>query len=103
MLHRVAVVRTDILKEYIISIISVTRSSELGTTVVFLRNILQLLVIADVPSSPILMTPMMAVIHTSETSVLTRGTWHIPEDGILNPFVYIIHMKISHVSYRVMR
>jgi hypothetical protein len=37
-----------------------------------------------VPSSPILVTLMMGVTHSSKTLVLTRATWHhIPEDGIL--------------------
>jgi hypothetical protein len=36
-----------------------------------------------VPSLPILVTLMMAVIRSSETSVLTKATWHhIPEEGI---------------------
>jgi hypothetical protein len=44
----------------------------------------ELLVIADVPSSSILVTLMMVEIRFSETSVDTRATRkHIPEDGIL--------------------
>jgi hypothetical protein len=52
---------------------------------VFLHSVLQLLVTANVfPSSPILVTPMMEGICSSEMSVLTRATWHnIPEERIL--------------------
>jgi hypothetical protein len=57
---------------------------------VFLRSVLRLLVTVNVvPSWPILVTLMMEVIHSSETSVRTRATWcNFTEDDIL-------HMSIS--------
>jgi hypothetical protein len=37
------------------------------------------------PSSPIFVTLMMEALHSSETLVLTRATWHnIPEDILQN-------------------
>jgi hypothetical protein len=46
---------------------------------------LWLLVTAHVPSSLILVTLMIEALHTSETSVLTRATWHnFPEESILH-------------------
>jgi hypothetical protein len=47
----------------------------------------RLLVIANVPSSSILVTLMMETLRSSETSVLTRATWHnILEDRILHSY-----------------
>jgi hypothetical protein len=79
MLRRVVLVRTDVSKELIASINRVAIIGELGTLAVTSNrsNV--------VPTSPILVTPMMKAIRSSETSVLTRATRHkIPEDGILH-------------------
>jgi hypothetical protein len=95
MLRHVAFVKTDVSEELSASIIIVTRIGGLETTlavtsnqctlcIVFLCSVHGLLVMASVvPSSPILVTLMMEALISSETSVLTRATWHnISEDGI---------------------
>jgi hypothetical protein len=46
---------------------------------------LRLLVTANFPSSPILVTVIMEALHSSETSILTRAKRpNVPEDGILH-------------------
>jgi outer membrane lipopolysaccharide assembly protein LptE/RlpB len=67
MLRLVTLVRIEVTGEHIASIIRVTRISELETTLAVTAT-----VIAKVfPSSPILVTLMMKVISSSETSILT--------------------------------
>jgi hypothetical protein len=74
MLRGVALVRTDVSEELRASYIRVTRISELGTLAItsnrFLRSVRRLLVTANVPSSPILVTLMKEALSSSETSFL---------------------------------
>jgi hypothetical protein len=83
-LRRVALVATEVSKEHIASIITVTRIGELGTTLtvtnnrntllIFLRSVRLLLVTANVvPSSPILVTLMMEAIRSSHYHLGLHG------------------------------
>jgi hypothetical protein len=84
MLRCVALVRTDVSEELSASFIRVTRIGELGTMLAVTSN-RRTLRRNVVPSSPILVTLMQEARSSSETSVLTRATWHnIPESAILH-------------------
>jgi hypothetical protein len=79
LLRCVALVKTDVSEELNAYIIRMARIGELGTLAVTsnrrkLRSVRELLVTANVPSSPILVTLMMEALSSSETSVLTRAT-----------------------------
>jgi hypothetical protein len=104
-----------------LTLLSLKNAVELGTTLaittsrrtlqkntgnsVFLRSVRRFLVMANVvPSSPILISLNMEAIRSSETSVLTRGTWrNIPEDDIvrshrrenLKSYITFVDQKIN--------
>jgi hypothetical protein len=81
MLHYVALVKTEVSEE---RIASMTRETRIGG----LSSVLGLLVTTNVvPTTPILVTLLMAALRSSETSVLGRATRHnIPEKNILHSY-----------------
>jgi hypothetical protein len=109
MLRRVVLVRTDVSEELSAPLIRVTKIGELGTTLavtsnrhtllVFLRSVRLLLVTANVPSSPILVTLMKEALSPSTTSAPTRATRrNTPEDGLLYKFQLrcCYHKQLAH-------
>jgi hypothetical protein len=69
MLRHVALVRTDVSEERIVSIIRVKRMDELGTTLQVTSNRSKL---RRNTSSPVLVTRLMETIHSFETAVLKQ-------------------------------
>jgi hypothetical protein len=85
----VALVKSDVSEELGPSITRITRIGELrkihGTIFLIIRSVCRLLVTANIPSTPILVTLMMEGLNSSETSVLTRTTLrNITKDDILH-------------------
>jgi hypothetical protein len=92
MLYRVALLRTDDSEERSASIITVTRIGAVGTTLAVTSNARceDILYTANVVlSSPILVSLVMEVLRSSQTSVLSTATLrNAPEDGILHSHLH---------------
>jgi hypothetical protein len=97
MLHRVALVRTDVSEELSTSIIRVTRIDELGTTLAVTSN-RRMLRRNTVLSLPILVILMMMAQSSSEASVLRSATRrNIPGDNILKKRIMFDEVETRNV------
>jgi hypothetical protein len=99
MLRSLGLVRTDVSEERISSIMRMTRICKLGTTLTVASNrrTLRRNTANVVPGSPFLITLMMEMISSYETSLFTRATRrNIPEKGVLHS-----HNRENRKSYKV--
>jgi hypothetical protein len=88
---RVALVRTDVSKEPVSSIIRLKTISKLRTTLAVPSNWTSNVTFTAL----VCFTLMMRVLQSCETPVLERATWHhIPDDGII-----VLHCVITIAPY----
>jgi hypothetical protein len=110
MLRRVALVRTDVSEELSASIIRVTRFGELGTlavtsnrrtlrrtiqNIVFLRSLRRLLVTANVPTSPNLVTLMMEARYVPPKRLFLQEPHGVTSQK--TPFFIVTAVKTSNL------
>jgi hypothetical protein len=96
MWHQVGLVKIDISEKRIASVVRVEIISELGTTLAVTSKLKHTLTANVVYSSLILSTLKSGAKFFSETSILTRTTWHhIPGDGI-QYYLYYVGINIVY-------
>jgi hypothetical protein len=86
MCHRVDLVRTYVLEEFVVSVFRVVRINKLGITLDVTSKLANLLIIGNIVHSSLILSFLkMEAIHSSKTLVLTISTWcHTPEKSILH-------------------